>query len=310
MTTHDYRVHEDWSTPGFHHAPLAPDTGPFVLARFLQSWHRHRGSAGKVLLVESNDALLPLYAENTTIRFLGEADLTDYHAPLGTATSVARLAESFFAEVPDGTHVELDSLPLEAADPLEAGLRAAGVQVDREEHEVAAVLALPASFDEWLAAIGKKERHEVRRKRRRFEDGLGSPDLVRAVGADAVATFARLHRAAAGDKAEFMTPAMEEFFAQLHAESGAVIDLLTSHEGDAVAAAFGFEDEHGYYLYNSAYDPDVRHTSPGIVMLASLVERAIDRGHTVFDFLKGDETYKFRHGAHPRPLFALNGVVD
>ena len=309
MTTRDYRVHEDWSTPAFGYTRLAVATGPFASAGFLESWRRHRGSDGKVLLVESADALLPLYAENDTIRFLGEADLTDYHTPFGTPSGVVDLTAAFFSDLASGTHVELDSLPHEAADPLEAGLTAAGVRVDRKQHEVAAVLALPESFDEWLAAIGKKERHEVRRKRRRFEDGLGSPHLVRAEGPEAVGAFARLHRAAAGEKATFMTAAMEDFFTHLHEECGAVIDLLTNHDNVAVAAAFGFEDESGYYLYNSAYDPDVRHTSPGIVMLASLIERAIDRGRTVFDFLKGDEPYKFRHGASPRPLDSLTGVT-
>jgi CelD/BcsL family acetyltransferase involved in cellulose biosynthesis len=309
MTTRDYRVHEDWSTPAFGYSRIAPDTGPFASSRFLRSWYRHRGGDGKVLLVESNDALLPFYSENGTIRFLGEADLTDYHTPLGTPSGIADLAQAFFTDLEGGTIFELDSLPHEAADPLEAGLVATGTRVERKQHELAAVLTLPASFEEWLAAIGKKERHEVRRKRRRFEEGLGSPHLIRAEGQDAIAAFARLHRAASGEKATFMTPPMEAFFTQLHEESGAVIDLLTNHDNDVVAAAFGFENESGYYLYNSAYDPEVRHASPGIVMLASLIERAIERGHRVFDFLKGDETYKFRHGASPRSLDSLNGVI-
>ncbi len=309
MSTRDYRIHEDWSAPAFGVPPLASDTGPFALAGFLREWQQHRGPDGKVLLVEADDALLPLYAEHETIRFLGEADLTDYHTPLGTPAAVTDLAAAFFAGVPAGTSFELDSLPLEAVTPLQAGMATAGIHVEKEEHEVAAVLPLPATFDEWLATIGKKERHEVRRKRRRFEDGLGSPHLMRTEGPDAVKTFAGLHRAAAGEKGGFMTSEMEAFFTRLHEECDAVIDVLTSHDGDVVAAAFGFEDDDGYYLYNSAYDPGVRHASPGIVMLASLIERAIDRGYTVFDFLKGDEAYKFRHGAHRRPLYSLTGVA-
>ncbi len=310
MITRNYRLHDDWSTPAFAYPPIAQGTGPFAAPRFLETWAHHRANAGDVLLVETADALLPLYADDGTIRFLGEADLTDYHTPLGEAAAVEDLTRVFFSGAAAGTRIDLDSLPLEAAEPLHAGLSAAGVPVQRHEHEVAAVLDLPPSFDAWLAAIGKKERHEVRRKRRRFEEGLGSPHLVRADGPDAVSEFARLHRAAAGDKGDFMTDDMEGFFAQLQKDAGAVVDLLTTHEGTPVAAAFGFEDEEGYYLYNSAYDPEVRNASPGIVMLASLIERAIERDRTVFDFLKGDETYKFRHGAEPRPLYRLTGKVD
>ena len=49
-------------------------------------------------------------------------------------------------------------------------------------------------------------------------------------------------------------------------------------------------------------------------MLSHLIERSIDDGKKVFDFLKGDETYKFRLGAQPRPLFEVAddswGILD
>jgi CelD/BcsL family acetyltransferase involved in cellulose biosynthesis len=42
-------------------------------------------------------------------------------------------------------------------------------------------------------------------------------------------------------------------------------------------------------------------------MLGLLIEDQIRRGAEVFDFLKGDEQYKFRLGAEKRPLFRLQG---
>lgn len=310
MTSTTFDVHEDWATPAFDFDAVAACTGPFVRRRVLAAWHRHRGTSGKVLLVEGKDAFLPLYADGSTLGFLGEGDLTDYHTPLGTSDGVRELTAAFIGDVSPGTVIRFDSLPSEAADPLEAGLADAGIVTTRRQHEVAAVLTLPTSFDDWLAAIGKKERHEVRRKRRRFEDDHGSPHLTRMDGPDAVRLFVDMHRAAAGDKGTFMTPEVGDLFADLTQTAGALIDVLTTHDGDPVAAAFGFEDDDGYYLYNSAYDPAARQSSPGIVMLASLIERAISAGKPVFDFLKGDEPYKFRHGAAPRPLFALAGTVE
>jgi CelD/BcsL family acetyltransferase involved in cellulose biosynthesis len=38
-----------------------------------------------------------------------------------------------------------------------------------------------------------------------------------------------------------------------------------------------------------------------------MIEAQIGRGARVFDFLKGDERYKFKHGASPRPLYAVSG---
>ena len=44
-------------------------------------------------------------------------------------------------------------------------------------------------------------------------------------------------------------------------------------------------------------------------MLSHLIESAINQGKPVFDFLKGDETYKFRLGAEERPLFRVTATV-
>jgi CelD/BcsL family acetyltransferase involved in cellulose biosynthesis len=302
-------VHEKWATPGFELDPVAPRTGPFVRRAVLGAWYAHRGAAGTAMLVEGPQALLPLFAAGRSIRFLGEADLTDYHSPLGDPDSVRALTAAFFSTAAAGTEIDLDSLPSEALAPLRLGLRDAGIEARAVRHEVAAVLTLPPTFDDWLAAIGKKERHEVRRKRRRFIDELGGFELRRAAGPDAVATFATMHRAAAGDKGSFMTTEVEALFEELHRSGGGVIDVVTGDDGEPVAAAFGFEDADGYYLYNSAYDPAARHASPGIVLLAALIEQAIESGKPVFDFLKGDETYKFRHGAEPRPLYRLTARV-
>jgi CelD/BcsL family acetyltransferase involved in cellulose biosynthesis len=76
-----------------------------------------------------------------------------------------------------------------------------------------------------------------------------------------------------------------------------------------VAAAFGFEDEQAYYLYNSSFDPTVASASPGIVLCDTLIRSAIASGRRRFDFLKGGEGYKRQFGARPRPLFAVVGSV-
>jgi CelD/BcsL family acetyltransferase involved in cellulose biosynthesis len=122
--------------------------------------------------------------------------------------------------------------------------------------------------------------------------------------------FADLHRRSSGDKASFMTTEMEEFFAALHAEAGGVIDVLVGGAGQAAAAIFSFVDRHGFYLYNSAFEPQLQHLSPGNVVLSHLIEKAIDDKLRVFDFLKGAESYKFRLGAEPRPLFVVEAKTE
>ena len=291
-----------WTTTSFELPPIAADVGPFPRQDFLETWWDHRGE-GDLLHATTGDSLVVLTGNDRLVEFAGEADLTDYHSPLGSA-EVPALAK-IVSELPAGSRLSLDSMPAEAADAVCHALRSVGLVPAMEQHEVSAVLRLPASFDDYLMSLVKKERHELRRKRRRFESERGAATLQRRYGREAVRLFADLHRLSSGDKGSFMTESMETFFFGLHERAGGVIDMLVDASGTVASAVFLFESDTATYLYNSAFNPDVGHLSPGNVMLAHLIEQAIAQQHEVFDFLKGDEPYKFRLGAEPRPLYRV-----
>jgi CelD/BcsL family acetyltransferase involved in cellulose biosynthesis len=258
------------------------------------------------LLIESSQsgsAALALF--NDHIEFAGQENLTDYHSPLGPA-GVAAVVNAI---VPlRGFSFSLDSLPQGVALAVGAGLEESGISTRIERHETVSVLSLPRTYDEWLASIGKKERHEVRRKRRRFEAEFGEIVIV-GQGAEGLDGFCDMHRSSHGDKAAFMTGDMQDYFGDLMKHADASIHTLVC-DGIPRASAFGFETKLGFYYYNSAYDTDAALASPGVVLLAALIEAQIDRGAPIFDFLKGGERYKVKHGAEPRPLFVVKGVVS
>ncbi len=297
--------HTDWSTPAFDLAPVAPNTGPFARRGFLEAiW----GSApnGELRLAESRSALVPLVLDETGLGWVGHRDLVDYRSPLGDGG--ADLIADVMATSP-GLRYRFDSLPAEAADVVGRGLQRAGCDVPRKQHAVTARLRLPGDYEEYLQQIGKKQRHEIRRKRRRFQDVHGSPALITARGSGGgFRQFVELHRSSAGAKGGFMTSAMEVLFASLADQPGWQVDLLCGEDGRPVAATFSYADADGFYLYNSGYDRSSA-ASPGIVLLSMLIEREIGASRTTFDFLKGDEPYKFRLGAAPRPLFAFEGTT-
>ena len=87
------------------------------------------------------------------------------------------------------------------------------------------------------------------------------------------------------------------------------MDVLYGDE-HPLAASFGFEEDDAYYLYNTAYDPAASSLSPGVVLLYALIRGCIRRGLRTFDFLKGDEPYKFRMGAEPRRLYVIEGSLE
>ena len=274
----------------------------FPTRGFLEAWWNHFGT-GELRIVEGKDALVALWHRpDEVVSFVADPDLADYHSPLGNAG--AMILADYLAQLPGRATYDFDSLPAEVAEQLGDSLTDATV----EQQEAAFRLALPTTPDELWQGLAKKERHELRRKRRRFTEALGEPQLIEGTH-DPMGLFADMHRMAPGEKGQFMTKDREGFFRDLASLPEARLDLVGGASGEVVAATFGFEDASGYYLYNSAYDPDWSAVSPGIVSLIILLEDAINRGRAVFDFLKGEETYKLRLGAVARPLFSVRGVT-
>lgn len=290
----------DWSALGTSRAPLAPSLGPFPHDGFLAALWRHFGS-GEVEVREAGGAVWAFVGVGGSVTAAGSPDLVDYRSPLGG--DPAELFAALVADHASGTRYTFDSLPLEAAEAVSKALEAAGVETTTAHFADAMVLSLDGA--DHLDALDGKQRHEVRRKQRRFEEALGEAHLVDDPGR--FDEFVALHRQAPGDKGAFMTEVMEGFFLGLLALPGARLDCLVTGDDRLVAAGFGFEDAGAYYLYNSAYDPAVADASPGVVLLHRLIQRVNGSGLRRFDFLKGTEPYKARLGAEPRPLYVVEG---
>jgi len=205
-----------------------------------------------------------------------------------------------------------------AADELAAafGRReiAAGWTMNLEREDVCPVLTLPAvpDFDAYLATLEKKARHEIRRKLRRAESHGevrldDSPDPRRDLEA-----FIELHQKRWGAEGLFRpTPggaASRRFLARLLELMGrdgtASLTFLTVG-GRRIASGIHFETPDGYLYYNAGVDPDARDLSPGVLMVAGYIERAIATGKRRVDFLRGDESYKYAWGAVDEPIQRL-----
>lgn len=289
--------------------PLAPAVGPFPLDPFVTAVS---GSTGdEVIILGDHGSRLPISISGDTVRVAGDSDLTDYHSPLGDRLEpvVTQLA----GLVADGHRLDLDSIPTGVAELMAEQLSETGALVVIEDHTVTAVVDLPDTFDDYLGSLSKKQRHEVRRKRHRYEELVGELIHETHVGQGwGLSEFFRLHPLSRGEKGTFMTSEHRKLFLDLAGTPGWRVDLLRLPDTDCAAAAvFSYADADGVYLYNSCYDPDLSEASPGIAMVGSLIEQAIVERFPRFDFLKGDEIYKFRLGATPRQLMRIRtGVAD
>ncbi len=263
-------------------------------------------------------ALVPLYrrpeGDRLLLRFVGGISLTDYLGPICSAENRDDVADALVAWLRE-TDVEWDvfdahnmPVPFGFAEFLVERADSSGFDLNLEQEETTAILPLPDDWEKYLGGLRSKERHELRRKRRRLQREHADASVRSATDESLerdFKTFVEMHRGTEGHKGHFMRPEIATFFdrvARAFSHLGWLrLDLLEIG-GDAVASTFSFEVERTFYLYNSAYEPHAARLSPGLVLVSNLVEDAISRGLERFDFLRGPERYKYQLGAQAVPL--------
>ncbi len=189
---------------------------------------------------------------------------------------------------------------------------ARGMKTDWRMQTVAPIIPLPATWEEYLATLDKKQRHEIRRKLRRIEEVPTRWYVIdRAEDIDAaVADFVALHRKSSPDKGEFMNAQMAKFFLEFCRRvfpTGWLQLTFFEVEGVRAAAMLNFVYNNHVLVYNSGYDPEkYAQFSPGIILNARSIQDAIAAHRAVFDFLRGDEEYKYRFGATNTNIYELH----
>jgi CelD/BcsL family acetyltransferase involved in cellulose biosynthesis len=263
--------------------------------------------------------------------FFGASYHADYATILAAPGSLPEVTEALVEHLarpndPTDPHPTpwdvVDLRRLRCGDPAGDALAAAfgrreiseGWTLNVEREDVCPVVTLPqgADFDEFLSALGKKDRHEIRRKVRRAET-VGELRLTDSVDPLAdLEAFIDLHQRRWGADGLFPpTPGGEAsrlFFRRLFEEHGpdGALRLAFLTVGDRrIAAGVHFRTADGYLYYNAGVDPDARDLSPGVVMVAAYIQRAIAEGCRRLDFLRGDEPYKYEWGAVDEPIQRL-----
>ena len=258
-------------------------------------------------------ALLPLYeTEAGHACLVGGADVSDYVDLIALrgreedAWAALLQARAASDEVWD-----LHAVP--AASPTVTALpelaRAVGLSAVATLEERCPVLDLPPSWEAYLASLPGKHRHELARKLRRFDreasDGRVSSASRPAEIEARLGDFLDLHRRSRVGKERFMDARMEVFFRRvtsLLAERDGVRLWFLDLASGPLAAFLCLEWDGVVGLYNSGFHPAHAALSPGLVLLAAAIRDAIERGKRRFDFLRGEERYKYEFGPSPEDV--------
>jgi CelD/BcsL family acetyltransferase involved in cellulose biosynthesis len=300
----------------------------FLTWEWQSTWWQHLGTGElRIVALRGEDGMLlglaPLFEEKTpagpSLSLVGCIDVSDYLDLIVDRDHADQVYEAFLNAVtaPDfawGGGLHLCTVPESSPtnDRLAALAQARGLTVTRQLHDVCPVIDLPASWDAYLETLGKKDRHEVRRKLRRVEETnhrwYAVDDTMSME--QAIADFVDLHRKSRPDKHLFMDARMQGFFLdvarRLQPNGWLELDFL---EIDGVRAAtvlnFVYQDQ--VLVYNSGYDPiKYGQYSPGVVLFACSIRDAIANRRRRYDFLRGNEEYKYRFGARDTQVFEVH----
>lgn len=295
-----------------------PQPVPFLHPTWNRVWLEEFLGDRELLLLAVRDGesllgIAPLLREDDRLSLVGHYSICDYMdfvvAPEREADFFPALLEALQGE--EWSELELRGLvegspTLATLPPL---AEAAGLVVEREEEAVAPRVKLPASWDEHLASLPKKKRHELRRKLRRLGaagelefHAYAAPEDVEAH----LPVFLRLMVESRSDKATFMSEQMGSFF---HRMAGAMAQegLIRLYELELdtkpVASILCFDQAGSLFLYNSGYDPEYAPLSVGVASKALCLRDAIESGYRYVDFLRGHEPYKYDLGGKDQTIY-------
>lgn len=158
------------------------------------------------------------------------------------------------------------------------------------------------SFDEYLLRIDKKQRHEIRRKMRRAAESEKDVrfhviDRTADIESEMNAFFDLMVQDP--NKEQFLHPEMREQMSvtiRNAFERGYLWLAFLEVDGSKAAASLNFDYRNKLWGYNSGVGREHMELSPGWVLLAYVIQWCTDNGRSEFDFMRGDEEYKYRFG--------------
>lgn len=296
----------------------------FLTHQWFEAWWRSFGRDYnfEILLVRDDaDVLIgaaPMMASNDRLSFMASQDVSDYCDFIIDTQKIDPFFElllDYFQE--HSAHIrDVELINIPSASPTLISLpRLAserGFTCGVSEREVAPILNLPSSYDTYINSLGRKSRHELRRKLRRLESlgqtniqAMRKPHEMSA----AIRDFIILHRRSSASKKEFwQREGMIDFFKFLtrlfSLQQWVELNLLCFKD-KLIAGLMNFVYADHVYLYNVAFDKNFFSFSPGFILFNHSIERAIAENKKVVDFLRGGEQYKYSFGAKDSKIFNL-----
>jgi len=303
----------------------------FLRYGFQQAWWEHLGGGewenGSLRIITAKDdgdlvGIAPLFLTEVNgerqIHFIGSLEICDYLDFIVPAEKSQEFISHALEIANEGADkIILYNIP-DQSPTLKVLKEMAGVgnwSVETEKAYHTPAIALPEDWDTYLMGIDKKQRHEIRRKIRRVEGSEEDQVSWHIIGSDddldkAIIDFTSLMENNT-DKANFLRDEMRlqmDSIMRWAADEGILQLAFLTINGKNAAGYISFDYDDRIWVYNSGFSPGYGYYSPGWVLLAYLIQHAIESRKTYFDFMRGDEKYKYKFGAEDS--FVMRAVIS
>lgn len=294
-----------------------PNATPFQHPDWLIPWWQHlpKGALCTLVAERGRDmvGLLPLCAvaegDRTVLRPLA-FDVSDYAEPLIAPDDRRETLAALLQALARARGWDVCAWVLREQAQLDQQASSYGLQVERTPLEASPGLNLAGAYPDCLPAGIRNSLAEAQRRLRKLGEATfesAAPESVDGI----LDTLFALHRRRwreRGGEGVLAHPAVQAF----HREAAARLarsDLLRLHRlrigGDDAAVFYGVAAKGRVHYYIGGFDPDRAEVSPGTLVIAHALERATRAGERTFDFLKGQEPYKYRWGATDRARWSV-----
>jgi CelD/BcsL family acetyltransferase involved in cellulose biosynthesis len=264
--------------------------------------------------------------KGNVLRWLGCGEVCTDHLslicrPEDRETVAERVAEALTAQFDDWDRLDLgatdadDYSVLALVDHLEER----ECIVSRQVADSCWVLELPTSWDDYLAAVSKSHRKQLRQSERRVIESdrvKWNPVASAREFDEAWPILVDLHqrrRLSLGEPGCFASQAFHDFHhevARRMLDRGQLRLSWLALDDTPAAAEYHFADSHLTYAYQGGVDPERLDEEPGRLSTILCLQRAMQEGHKGLDFLRGDEPYKAHWRAEPRTTYDYRVVPN
>ena len=170
--------------------------------------------------------------------------------------------------------------------------------------ETCPVLELPSTYEAYVKSLGKNMRDQIKRYPKRLEKEFQveyelarTPAQVDAALADLFRLHGKRWRAR-GQTGVLGLPSRQRFHrAVCHGllKRDALRLWTLRCNGAPACVLLNYVHRNVYYFFIGGFEPELMRWSVGTCLFARVFETAISEGATSFDFLRGEEEYKYRY---------------